>query len=89
MTAIPFQAPDRAARRVSLGKRHGRVRRFAESALARLRAWRRRVRNRNELMALDDRALQDIGLSRGEIPYLASKAAERQSWAEFPHFPPF
>ena len=89
MTAIPFQAPDRATRRVSLGKRHGRVRRFAEFALASLRAWRRRVRNRKELMALDDRTLQDIGLSRGEIPYLASKEAERQSWAEFPHFPPF
>ena len=89
MTAIPFQAPDRATRRVSLGKRHGRVRRFAEFALASLRAWRRRVRNRKELMALDDRTLQDIGLSRGEIPYLTSKEAERQSWAEFPHFPPY
>ena len=89
MTAIPFQAPNRAARRVSFRKRHGRVRRFAEFAVATLRAWRRRVRNRKELMALDDRTLQDIGLSRGEIPYLASKEAERQSWAEFPHFPPY
>ena len=89
MTAIPFQAPNRAARRVSFRKRHGRVRRFAEFALARLRAWRRCVRNRNELMALDDRTLRDIGLSRGEIPYRAGKAAERETWAEFPHFPPF
>ena len=89
MTAIPFQAQNGGARRVSFGRRHGRVRRFAEFALARLRAWRRRVRNRKELMALDDRTLQDIGLSRGEIPYLASKEAERQSWAEFPHFPPY
>jgi uncharacterized protein YjiS (DUF1127 family) len=89
MTAIPFQAPNRAARRVSFRKRHGRVRRFAEFALARLRAWRRCVRNRNELMALDDRTLRDIGLSRGEIPYRAGKAAERETWAEFPHFPPY
>ena len=89
MTAFPFQTPNRAAHRVSFRKRHGRARRFAEFALASLRAWRRRVRNRNELMALDDRALQDIGLSRGEIPYLTSKEAERQSWAEFPHFPPY
>jgi uncharacterized protein YjiS (DUF1127 family) len=89
MTAIPFQTPNGAARRVSFRKRHGRVRRFAEFALAWLRAWRRRVRNRHELMALDDRTLQDIGLSRGDIPYLAGKAAERQSWAEFPHFPPY
>ena len=89
MTAIPFQAPDGGARRVSFGRRHGRARGFAEFALAALRDWRRRLRNRNELMALDDRSLHDIGISRGEIPYLAGKAAERQSWAELPHFPPF
>jgi uncharacterized protein YjiS (DUF1127 family) len=63
-------------------ERHGRVRRFAESTLAALRDWRRRVRDRNELMALDDRTLHDLGLSRGDIPYLVRKAGERQSRAE-------
>ena len=89
MTAIPFQAQNGGARRVSFGRRHGRVRRFAEFALARLRAWRRRVRNRNELLALDDRTLHDLGLSRGDIPYLVGKAGERRSSAEGPLFPPF
>jgi uncharacterized protein YjiS (DUF1127 family) len=28
-------------------------------------------------MALDDRTLRDIGLSRGDVFYLTSKAAER------------
>jgi uncharacterized protein YjiS (DUF1127 family) len=82
MTAIPFPTPNRAAHQVSLGQRHGRVREFAQSALAALRDWRRRVRNRRELMALDDRTLHDLGLSRSEISYLVSRAAES------PPFPP-
>jgi uncharacterized protein YjiS (DUF1127 family) len=89
MTAIPFQVPNRAARRAPLARRHGPVRRFAKSALAALRDWRRRVRNRNELLALDDRTLHDLGLSRGDIPYLVGKAGERRSSAEGPLFPPF
>jgi len=32
--------------------------------------WRSRQRAYAELSALDDRALADIGVSRGEIPYL-------------------
>jgi uncharacterized protein YjiS (DUF1127 family) len=89
MTAIPFQVPNRAVRRVPLEKRHGPVRRFVESAVTALRDWRRRVRNRNELMALDDRTLHDLGLSRGEIPYLVGKTGERRSSAESLLFPPF
>jgi uncharacterized protein YjiS (DUF1127 family) len=89
MTAIPFQFPNRAARRAPLESRHGPVRRFAESAVTALREWRRRVRNRNELMALDDRTLHDLGLCRGDIPYLVSKARERRSSAEGLLFPPF
>ena len=32
--------------------------------------WRRRERAYNELMALDDRSLADIGINRAEIPAL-------------------
>ena len=89
MTAIPFQTPRRAARWVSFARRHGRVRRFAESSLAALRASRRRVRAGNELMALDNRTLHDLGLSRCDIPYLVRRAGEPHSRAESLPFPPF
>jgi uncharacterized protein YjiS (DUF1127 family) len=88
MTAIPFQTPRRAARRASFERRHGWVRRFAESALAALRAWRRRARARNELMALDNRTLHDLGLSRCDIPYLVRRAGEPHPRAEGLPFPP-
>jgi uncharacterized protein YjiS (DUF1127 family) len=39
----------------------------ARSALAR---WRQRQRAYNELMALDDRSLADIGIHRTQIPAL-------------------
>ena len=38
--------------------------------VAKLRGWRERQRVLNELYALDDRALADIGLSRGDIPFV-------------------
>ena len=34
--------------------------------------WRSRQQAYAELSALDDRSLADIGISRGEIPYLLS-----------------
>ena len=42
-------------------------------------AWRQRQRAINELYALDDRALADIGISRAEIPFVLShsSASER------------
>ena len=89
MTAIPFQTPRRGARRVSFDARHGRVRRFAERVLAALHDWHRRARARNELMALDDRTLRDLGLGRGDIAYLVRKAGERHSRAERLPFPRF
>jgi uncharacterized protein YjiS (DUF1127 family) len=36
------------------------------------REWRRRERLRADLCALDDRELQDIGIARGEVDYVAS-----------------
>lgn len=39
--------------------------------VAKLRGWRERQRVLDELYALDDRTLADIGLSRGDIPFVA------------------
>jgi uncharacterized protein YjiS (DUF1127 family) len=41
--------------------------------MARLRAWRRRAKDRSALAALDDRMLADIGISRAEAEFLANK----------------
>lgn len=52
---------------------------FIEQSLDTWAAWRRRQRAVNELYALDDRALADIGISRAEIPFVLSHsgASER------------
>lgn len=39
--------------------------------------WRRRQQAFAELAQLDDRSLADIGITRSEIPYVLSHAAER------------
>ena len=41
--------------------------------------WRRRQRAYAELATLDDRSLADIGISRSEIPYVLSHAAEHRA----------
>jgi len=53
------------------------VRHF-HSPLATLREWRRRVHDRNQLGALSDSMLQDIGISRAEAQYLANKPFWRE-----------
>ena len=40
--------------------------------------WRRRSRARAELAALDERALRDIGLTRGDAQFLISKPFWRE-----------
>jgi uncharacterized protein YjiS (DUF1127 family) len=37
------------------------------------RNWRRREQALQELFALDDRSLADLGISRSEIPYIVSR----------------
>ena len=44
-----------------------------------LAGWRRRQRAYAELYALDDRSLADIGITRSEIPYVLSRAAETRN----------
>ena len=57
-------------------------RRHSHSALAqlfaRLGSWRRRVRGRNELARLDERELQDMGLSSGD----ADREMAKWFWEE-------
>jgi uncharacterized protein YjiS (DUF1127 family) len=89
MTVTPLQAPHGGASRVLHRPRPGRVGRFFGMALAALRQWRKRVHDRNELMALDERTLHDLGLSRSDANYLAGKGGERDLWVESLRFPPF
>jgi uncharacterized protein YjiS (DUF1127 family) len=45
---------------------------------ATLREWRRRVHDRAELARLDNRMLQDIGLTRGDAGFLINKPFWRE-----------
>jgi uncharacterized protein YjiS (DUF1127 family) len=52
--------------------------RFLGSLAGRYAAWRERERAFAELSALDDRTLADLGLRRGDIPYVVyCKAQDR------------
>lgn len=51
---------------------------FIEQSLDAWAAWRRRQRAVNELYALDDRALADIGISRAEIPFVLSHSSANE-----------
>ena len=48
---------------------------FVEHSLDAWAAWRQHQRAINELYALDDRALADIGISRAEIPFVLSRSS--------------
>ena len=50
----------------------------ANHAVATLREWRRRSRERAELAELDDRMLKDIGLSRADAEFLSNKPFWRE-----------
>jgi hypothetical protein len=87
MTAIHSQAPHGGWRRVS----HWRPRasRLVQRALAAVRDWRRRLRDRNRTSALDERTLLDSEICRGDTFYLDSTQRERDAWLDTLHFPPF
>jgi uncharacterized protein YjiS (DUF1127 family) len=48
------------------------------SVAATLREWRRRARDRAELARLDNRMLQDIGLTRGDAEFVINKPFWRE-----------
>jgi uncharacterized protein YjiS (DUF1127 family) len=89
MSITQLHAPLGGWRRGSPRPQRGRASRFLESALAAVRDWRKRVRDRNEFAALDDRTLRDIGVCRSDALYLSRKAAEDDAWIVSLRFPPF
>ena len=50
----------------------------AQSVVATLRAWRRRMRERDQLSRMDDRMLADIGLTRADAAFLSDKPFWRE-----------
>ena len=50
----------------------------AQSFVATLRTWRRRMRERDQLSRLDDRMLHDIGITRADALHLSSKPFWRE-----------
>jgi uncharacterized protein YjiS (DUF1127 family) len=45
---------------------------IVSAAVRGFRAWQERQRVLNELYAMDDRSLADIGLRRGDIPFIVT-----------------
>ena len=66
MTVIPFEIPRRRPRRRA-------ERDIGRRVLGTLRKWRRRAHERAELAKLDDRMLNDIGLTRCDAEFLSNK----------------
>ena len=78
MTAIHLQPCDDDPGAV---RRHAALDALSDAtqwAFATLRTWRWRLRERAQLARLDDRMLQDIGLTRGEREFLANKPFWRE-----------
>ena len=46
--------------------------------LGNIRTWNRVRQTRNELNSLSNRELDDLGITRGDIPYIAQRAAGRK-----------
>jgi uncharacterized protein YjiS (DUF1127 family) len=73
MTAIHLQPSDGHLRPVS---RQGAPNLLGEAArriVYTLRLWRERVRGRNDLARLEERALRDIGLTPADRDFLVNK----------------
>ena len=78
MTAIDLQPCHEA---VGGTRRHAALDALSDAthwAFDTVREWRRRAHQRAELAALDNRMLQDIGLSRGDAEFLINKPFWRE-----------
>jgi len=51
---------------------------FASGLIGRFENWRARERAFQELASLDDRSLADIGLNRGDIPFVLDRRSNEQ-----------
>jgi hypothetical protein len=87
MTAIHSQVPCQGWRRV--WHRQRRASRLVERALAAVRDWRRRRRDRLQIAALDARISRDIETRRGDPLDLDREHKEREAWFDTLTFPPF
>jgi uncharacterized protein YjiS (DUF1127 family) len=68
------------ARRAGPALRGAMLVRFVEEKLLQpFSTWRLRARTRRELMALDDTALRDIGIERGQIEGIAAGVADARA----------
>jgi uncharacterized protein YjiS (DUF1127 family) len=78
MTVIPFH--DVGAPRGRFWAHRARYGPFAAArrALATFRQWRRRTRDRAQLVLLDERMLRDIGLTRADAEFLSNKPFWRE-----------
>ena len=87
MNATHLQVPHGDWRRV--WHRPRRARRLFERALAAVRDWRRRRRDRLKIAALDARISRDIEICRGHPLDLDREQKERDAWLDTLGFPPF
>ena len=80
MTATHFQSRSAACSQAAVRHRTALddLSDAAQSVIETLRVWRRRMRERDQLARLDDRMLSDIGMSRAEAEFLASKPFWRE-----------
>jgi len=78
MSAIRVEDVGRSVTEVPRHSASGWVSNVAAHLSTTLRAWRRRVKDRAQLAALDDRTLADIGISRAEAEFLGNKPFWRE-----------
>ena len=73
MSAIADHSPSLPARRAI---RVRSVRRIVQSTLAAMRVWQHRMRQRRELLMLNDIELRDLSLSEADV----NREGRRQFW---------
>jgi uncharacterized protein YjiS (DUF1127 family) len=78
MVAVCFNADHAPASGVARRASDRGPDRVIARAFATLRKWRRRIHDREELAALDDRMLSDIGITRAEAEFLSRKPFWRE-----------
>jgi len=75
MSVLRWQEP---RSRISQHDAIGALADAGKHVMATLREWRRRMRDRARLAELDDRTLQDIGLTRADAEFLINKPFWRE-----------